>query len=51
MSPDKEKGRLKTPSSDYEDARVKVERRDELGKVGKAFNALSETLRLRDRGR
>ena len=38
-------------AGDYEDARVKVERHDELGQVGKAFNALSDSLRLRGRGR
>lgn len=38
-------------AGDYEDARVKAERRDELGHVGKAFNALSDSLRQRDRGR
>ena len=36
-------------AGDYEDARVKAERADELGQLGRAFNALSDTLRRRDR--
>lgn len=36
-------------AGDYEDARVKADRSDELGQLGRAFNALSDTLRLRDR--
>ena len=36
-------------AGDYEDARVKAERGDELGQLGRAFNALSDSLRQRDR--
>ena len=36
---------------DYEDARVKAERADEFGQLGRAFNALSDTLRQRDHDR
>ena len=34
---------------DYEDARVRAERADEFGQLGRAFNALSDTLRQRER--
>jgi len=34
---------------DFEDARVKSDRRDELGQLGRAFNALSDQLRQRQR--
>ena len=34
---------------DFEDARVKAERSDELGQLGRALNALSDHLRQRDR--
>ncbi|MDO9092817.1 MAG: cache domain-containing protein [Rubrivivax sp.] len=34
---------------DYEDARVKADRPDELGQLGRAFNALSDQLRQRQR--
>ena len=40
---------LKT--GDFEDARVKSWRGDELGELGRAFNALSDELRRRDRQR
>ena len=36
-------------AGDFEDARVKAERGDELGQLGRAFNALSDSLRQRDR--
>ena len=36
-------------NGDYEDARVKADRGDELGQLGRAFNALSDLLRQRDR--
>jgi methyl-accepting chemotaxis protein len=36
-------------NGDYEDARVKADRADELGQLGRAFNALSDQLRQRDR--
>ena len=36
-------------SGDFEDARVKTERSDEIGQLSRAFNALSDNLRQRDR--
>ena len=36
-------------AGDYEDVRVKAERNDELGQLGRAFNALAEQLRHRAR--
>ena len=36
-------------SGDFEDARVKTERSDEIGELSRAFNALSDNLRQRDR--
>ena len=36
-------------NGDYEDARVRADRADELGQLGRAFNALSDLLRQRDR--
>ena len=36
-------------SGDFEDARVKTERSDEIGQLARAFNALSDSLRQRER--
>ena len=36
-------------AGNFEDARVKTERSDEIGQLGRAFNALSDSLRQRDR--
>ena len=36
-------------AGNFEDARVKTERSDEIGQLGRAFNALSDNLRQRDR--
>jgi serine/threonine protein kinase/HAMP domain-containing protein len=36
-------------AGDFEDARVKAERNDELGQLGRAFNTLSDHLRHRER--
>ena len=36
-------------AGNFEDARVKAERGDEFGQLGRAFNALSDSLRQRDR--
>ena len=36
-------------NGDFEDARVKADHTDELGQLGRAFNALSDQLRQRDR--
>ena len=36
-------------AGDFEDARVKADRSDELGQLGRAFNALSDSLRQRGR--
>ncbi len=36
-------------AGDYEDARIKTERGDEVGQLGRAFNALSDKLRQRER--
>ena len=36
---------------DFEDARVKAEGSDELGQLGRAFNALSDQMRQRERQR